>query len=171
MRHQAPVSWYEINANFVSYWDKMRPWYHDDVIKWKHFPRYWTFVRGTHQWPVNSSHKGQWRGALMFPLICARRNSWANNRDAGDLRRHHAHYDVTVISSEKARQWEWPENGQFLSIAYVYFISWTWSAFLNPTQKKKTLNGNEHDKPRVFIHFTIYDTKKTHLWALKSKSS
>ena len=39
---------------------------HDDVMKWKHFPRYWQFVRGIHRWPVNSSHKGQWLGALMF---------------------------------------------------------------------------------------------------------
>ena len=39
---------------------------HDDVIKWKHFPRYWPFVRGIHRPPVNSPHKGQWRGALMF---------------------------------------------------------------------------------------------------------
>ena len=32
---------------------------HDDIIKWKHFPRYWPFVRGIHQSPVNSPHKGQ----------------------------------------------------------------------------------------------------------------
>ena len=32
---------------------------HDDVIKLKHFPRYWPFVRGIHRWPVNSPHKGQ----------------------------------------------------------------------------------------------------------------
>ena len=43
---------------------------HDDVIKWKHFPRYWPFVRGIHRSPVNSPHKSQWRGALMFSLIC-----------------------------------------------------------------------------------------------------
>ena len=54
--------------------------YHDDVIKWKHFPRYWPFVRGIHRSPVNSPHKGQWRGALMFTLICARINGWVNNR-------------------------------------------------------------------------------------------
>ena len=30
---------------------------HDDVIKWKHFPRYWSFVRGIHRSPVNSLHK------------------------------------------------------------------------------------------------------------------
>ena len=44
---------------------------HDDVIKWKHFPRYWPFVRGIHLSPVNSPHKGQWHGALMLSLICA----------------------------------------------------------------------------------------------------
>ena len=44
---------------------------HDDVIKWKHFPHYWPFVRGIHRSPVNSPHKGQWRGALMFSLMCA----------------------------------------------------------------------------------------------------
>ena len=55
------------------------PW-HDDVIKWKPFPRYWPFVRGIHRSPVNSPHKGQSRGALMFTLICARINGWVNNR-------------------------------------------------------------------------------------------
>ena len=44
--------------------------WHDDVIKWKHLSRYWPFVRGIHRSPVNSTHKGQWRGALMFSLIC-----------------------------------------------------------------------------------------------------
>ena len=47
--------------------------------------------------PVNYPHKGQWRGALMFSLICAWINAWVNNREAGDLRRHYAHYDVTVM--------------------------------------------------------------------------
>ena len=46
----------------------------------------------------NSPHKGQWRRALMFSLICAWINSWVNNREAGDLRRHRAHYDVIVMS-------------------------------------------------------------------------
>ena len=70
---------------------------HDDVINWKHFPRYWPFVRGIHRWPVNSPHKVQWRGALMFSLICAWINYWVNNLEAGDLIRHCAHYDVIVI--------------------------------------------------------------------------
>ena len=48
--------------------------------------------------PVNSPHKGQWRGALMFTLICARINGRVNNSEAGDLRRYRAHYDVIVMT-------------------------------------------------------------------------
>ena len=44
-----------------------------------------------------TGHKGQWRGALAFSLICTWLNGWVNNREAGDLRRHRAHYDITVM--------------------------------------------------------------------------
>ena len=71
---------------------------HDDVIKWKHFPRNWPFVRGIHWAPVNSLHKGHWRGALIFSLICVWINDWVNNHEAGDLRRYRAHCDVIVMS-------------------------------------------------------------------------
>ena len=74
---------------------------HDDVTTWKFFPRCWPFVRRIHRWPVNSPHKGQWRGALMLSLICAWLNAWINNREAGDLRRHRAHYDVIVMVAIK----------------------------------------------------------------------
>ena len=67
----------------------------------------WThWGRVTHKWvsrldhhwsPVNSPHKGQWRGALMFSFICAWINGWVNNCEAGGLRRHRAHCDVTVM--------------------------------------------------------------------------
>ena len=70
---------------------------HDDIIKWKHFPRYWPFVQGIHRSPVNSAHKGQWCGVLVFSLICAWINGWVNNHEAGDLRCHCTHYDVTVM--------------------------------------------------------------------------
>ena len=71
--------------------------YLDDVIQWKHIARYWPFARGIHRSPVNSLHKGQWRGALMFSLICAWIKGWVNNREAGELRIHRAHYDVTAM--------------------------------------------------------------------------
>ena len=55
----------------------------------------------------NSPHKGQWRGALMFSLLCALINSWVNNRKAGDLRRHRAHYDVTVMRISIRVEYSW----------------------------------------------------------------
>ena len=70
---------------------------HDDIIKWKYFPRYWPFVWGIQRSPVNSPHNGRWRGAMMFSFICAWINGWVNNRGTGDLRRHRAHYDVIVM--------------------------------------------------------------------------
>ena len=84
---QSRCWWFEMPSR--SLWhhcnDSYFMWHnHDDVIKWKHFPRYWPFVRGIHQSPVNSPHKGQWRGALMFSLICIWINDWVNNREAGD---------------------------------------------------------------------------------------
>ena len=64
---------------------------HDDVIKCEHFPHYWLFVRRIH------CTNGQWRWALMFPLICIWIHGWVNNGEAGDLRCHCSHYDITVI--------------------------------------------------------------------------
>ena len=104
---------------------KLGTW-HDDVIKWKHFPRNWPFVWGIHRSPVNSSHKGQWRGALMFSLIGVWINGWVNNREAGDLRRYRAHYDVTVMNPQemiaqqnKAQQNHW--NMLWMSIDTLLF--------------------------------------------------
>ena len=95
-------------SSIALYWIQYSNDKHGDVIKWKHFPRYWPFVRGIHWWPVNSPHKGQWRGALMFSSIYAWINVWVNNREAGDLRRHHAHYDVTVMSRMVLKLRWWP---------------------------------------------------------------
>ena len=73
----------------------MSPTYrpYDDVIKWKHFPRHWPFMWS----PVNSPRKDQWHGALMLSLICVWTNVWISNRAAGDVRRHRAHFDVSVM--------------------------------------------------------------------------
>ena len=88
---------YAHGSRFVVLVVRYRPFDYD-VIKWKHFPPYWSFVQGIHRSPVNSPNKGQWRGALMFSLIWAWINAWVNNHEAGDLRRHSAHYDVIVMS-------------------------------------------------------------------------
>ena len=84
---------------------------HDDVINWKHFPRYWPSVRGIHRSPVNSPLKGQWRGALMFSVICAWINVWVNIGEAGDLSRHRAHYDVIVMNILQDKHDNGKKNG------------------------------------------------------------
>ena len=99
---------------------------HDDVIKWKQFPRYWPFVRG------------QWRGTLMFTLICVWINGCVNNREAGDLRRYCAHYGVTVmglwnISSEGKSWWA---SYQIRKIAGCTCTGNAGSVFPPPTSKE-----------------------------------
>ena len=96
---QCPLSWCQLTA--LGYW----PWnevvglgriqrpqwprrggmlgtgklpFHDDVIIWINFPRYWPFMRGIHRSTVNSPHRGQWRGALIFSLICVWINGWVS---------------------------------------------------------------------------------------------
>ena len=81
-------------AHMVTPWLLRKPW-------WRHqmetFSALLALCAGNSPVPVNSPHKGQWRGTLMFTLICARINDWVNNREAGDLRRHRGHYDVNVM--------------------------------------------------------------------------
>ena len=86
---------------------------HDDVIIWKHFPRYWPFVRGINR------YKGQWRGVLVFSLICAWINSWVKNCEAGDLRLHLTHYDVIVMDNVACYiSYEWTVN-VVLIVTYI----------------------------------------------------
>ena len=97
--HATKILIYVSKSQFIPHimvmWEDLN---HDDVIKWKHFPRYWPSVREIHRSPVNSPHKGQWHGALMFLWPAPWINDKVNNREAGDLRRHHAHYDIIVMN-------------------------------------------------------------------------
>ena len=74
------------------------------------FPRYWHVVRGIRRSSLNSPHKGQWRWALMFSLICAWINGWINNREAGDFKGHRVHYDATVMWSTPVKYPSWEYN-------------------------------------------------------------
>ena len=71
------------------------------ITWWRHqmetFSALLAICAGNHRSTVNSPHKGQWRGALMFYFIWASISGWVNNREAGDLRRHRAHCDVIVM--------------------------------------------------------------------------
>ena len=115
---------------------------YDDVIKWKLFPRHWPCVRGIHRSPVNSPHNSQWRRALLFSLICAWINGWVNNREAGDLRRHRANYDVTVMHRcPSTKSYQWPQLDLKLSTQYfrqilATFFQWFYIDFIWYTLKR-----------------------------------
>ena len=92
---------HQIWCHTASYITVIRQWLHDDVIKWKKNFRVTGHLCGEFTGPPgNSPHKGQWRGALVFSLICVWINGWVNNRDAGDSKRNRPHYDVSVMCSQ-----------------------------------------------------------------------
>ena len=68
---------------------------------------YWPFVRGIHRSLVNSPHKGQRCGALMFSLVCVWLNGGKSIVRLVILRRSCAHYDVIVMISIQLNRWQW----------------------------------------------------------------
>ena len=82
------TDWIVFRSGFIiAWWFDIIPW-------WRHQMETFSAVLAI---CAGNSHKGQWRGALMFSLICVWIDGWVNNREAGDLRRHRAHYDVIVM--------------------------------------------------------------------------
>ena len=129
---------------------------HDDVIKWKHFPRYWPFARGIHRSPVNSPHKGQWRGALMFSLNWAWINGWINNREAGDLRRYRAHYDVIVMNDLHTHITTAEEAVNLFSKVRYYFqshcLNECWLIFNWTSSSNPRWNVNQNTIIGIFLN-------------------
>ena len=80
--------------------------------------------------PVNSPHKGQWRGALMFSLICVWINDWVNNREAVDLRPYRVHYDVILMNCPEVIVADCKGCAATQWIAYV-----TKQPYVNPNSK------------------------------------
>ena len=76
-------------------------------------------MKEIHRSPVDSSHKGEWRGGLIISLICAYINGWANNRNADLMIRHCAHYDITVWTKFHTIRRSY-DNGSSL---FLYVIS------------------------------------------------
>ena len=70
---------------------------HDDIIKWRHSLRYGPFVWEFtgHRWITRTKASDAELWFWSAPWI----SGWVNNREAGDLRRHHAYYDVIVMQS------------------------------------------------------------------------
>ena len=99
---------------------------HDDVIKWKHLPRYWPFVRGIHQSRWIPHTKASDAELWWFLWSAVRINGWVNKREAGDLRRHHGHYDVIVMAVENnfdSRWYDLSQSFNFPNGEFVHYCS------------------------------------------------
>ena len=86
-------------------------------------------------------HKGQWRGALMFSLICAWINGWVNTRGAGDFRRHRAHNDVIVMVVGRHRT----SSQSPFSIKRRYFYVWGFHYKGKTVTRLQNGDGKPHD--------------------------
>ena len=77
-----------LNSNFTAYCSHRL-----NETRWSHQMETFSALLAL----CESPNKGQWRGTLMFSLVCAWINSWVNNHVTGDLKRHRAHYDDTLM--------------------------------------------------------------------------
>ena len=95
--HMAPT-WPFCTKFAIAWWRHQMETFSALLVTGNHLPWYWSSLLGKFLSPLDSPNKGQWRGALVFSLICAWINGRAYNRDADDLRCYRAHYDVTVMA-------------------------------------------------------------------------
>ena len=114
------------HASYLNHW-------HDDVIRWKHFLRYWPFVQGIHRSLVISPHKGQWRGALVFSFICAWAKGCVNNQDSVDLRPHGAHYCPACRTTLVATRFRVAVICPIIQVPHCIrvFFYFVWFVFIN----------------------------------------
>ena len=94
----------------------------------------------------NSPHKGQWRGALMFSLICSWINGWVNNREVGDLRRHRAHSDVIVMMAVISFKYHCFNN---------YFSQWTLNGWVPAISHAPYRPSNTKSLPRAKLPWVL----------------
>ena len=120
---------------------------------WRHqmetFSALLALCAGNSPSPVNSPHKGQWRGNLIFSLICAWINCWENNREAGDLRRRCAHYDVTVMGSYV--------NSERDHVRAQKRVLCEFSAFHMIVISLSSRRNGQHGRRHFLIHFCSFD--------------
>ena len=75
-------------------------------------------------------HKGQWRKALMFSLVCTWTYDWESTRDVADLRHHRVHYGVTVMIlawwQQSSIHWKSSFSGNAIFIEVLKYLCCNW---------------------------------------------
>ena len=113
---------------------------------WRHqmeiFPRHWHLVRGIHRSPVNSPHKGQWRGALTFSLICVRTAVYSHSTVS------------PLYSCHKNMSWVWKK------IKDVMPKYWQWLVFYFQDQLLNYVKNKPHTITTYLFITWEQNTKK-----------
>ena len=128
-------------------------------MKWKYFLHSWPFVKGIHRSPVNSPHKGQWRGALRLSLICAWTSGWVNNQDTGELRCHCTQYDITVM-----------QLNVYPTTCETTFWWFDFNKSLIHTNPLVTITKQNKLKENTNYIYHVYTARETEWWALRQAS-
>ena len=68
--------------------------YHDDVMTWKRFPHYRSFVRGSQRSPMDSPSKWAVNAELWCFMCCYSECCWTSSHTVCDLRLHDAHVNI-----------------------------------------------------------------------------
>ena len=122
------------NLNSVSHHSNVQMCMGNDIVPWwRHqmepYPVLLALCEGNPPVIGGFPHKGQWRGASMFSLICTRTYSWAYNRVVGDLRRHRAHYGITLLMNPQ-------RNGIY---HVIYWMEWCYHVSVNENELSQCL--------------------------------
>ena len=124
--------------------------------------------------PVPSEFPGQRpvTRSLMFSLICAWINGWANNREAGDLRCHRAHFDVSVMCTKAL-----PESVLIYHKWVPVALSWEWyhicslnfhSRFDRQLSSTAAEVSAKFESDAIYYFITVADCKWCREWVLHS---
>ena len=84
--------------SFIVVFHSLSPSVHDDVIKWKYFPRCWPFVKGIHRSPMDSPHKDQWDAELWWFLWSAPEQLNKQSSRWWFETHNRAHYNLTLMA-------------------------------------------------------------------------
>ena len=112
------------------------------ISSWRHqketFSVLLAFCAGNSPATGGLPSQGQCCGALIFSLICAWINGWANNRD---LRRHRAHYDVIVMLYVLHKN----VKTTMIIIAIVHYVDVTWVSLRRQSQPTRLFVQRVHE--------------------------
>ena len=111
-------------------------------------------VAFTNVWPI-----------MMFSLICASINGWANNREAGDLKPHRAHNDVIVMVLPIVFQALFRRP---VITWHSVALQWNWNQIKTKRLCRFRTNNLKISFRKYLPYFVKhYDVLKSHYWKLQ----